>query len=111
MIDSSTAEHYSWGSACDGWRLVNQPGLSVIQECMPPHTYETRHYHELARQFFYILSGTATMELGGLKETINAGQGIEIPPGLPHQISNDSAIDLNFLVISQPTTAGDRVTL
>jgi mannose-6-phosphate isomerase-like protein (cupin superfamily) len=111
MIDKSTAEHYQWGAACDGWRLVNRPELSVIQERMPRGTREVRHYHQQARQFFYVLSGSATMELNGARETIAGGQGIEIPPGQPHQIFNESDSDLEFLVISQPTTAGDRVLL
>jgi mannose-6-phosphate isomerase-like protein (cupin superfamily) len=109
MIDTSTAEHYTWGSACDGWRLVNLPNLSVLQERMPPNTNEIRHYHERARQFFYILSGVATMELNGISEQVGAGQGVEIPPGQPHQIFNETNDDLEFLVISQPTTTGDRV--
>jgi mannose-6-phosphate isomerase-like protein (cupin superfamily) len=109
MIDTSTAEHYTWGSACDGWRLVNHPDLSVIQERMPPNTNEVRHYHKRARQFFYILSGVATMELNGARERIHAGQGVEIHPSQPHQIFNETSNDLEFLVISQPTTTGDRV--
>ncbi len=109
MIDKSTAEHYQWGAACDGWRLVNRPELSVIQEQMPPGTSEVRHYHQRARQFFYVLSGSVVMELNGGRETIEVGQGIEIPPGQPHQILNESNSIVEFLVISQPTTAGDRV--
>jgi hypothetical protein len=30
-------------------------------------------------------------------------------PGLPHQMRNDSDADVEFLVISQPTTQRDRV--
>jgi len=111
MIDQSTAEHYQWGAACDGWRLVNRPELTVIQERMPPGTNEVRHYHEQARQFFYVLAGVATLELNGARERLSAGQGLEIPPGQPHQIFNESDSNLEFLVISQPSTAGDRVVL
>jgi hypothetical protein len=35
-ISRSNAEHYIWGSTCDGWHPVNQPSLSVIRERMPP---------------------------------------------------------------------------
>lgn len=111
MIDKSTAEHYQWGANCDGWRLVNRPELSVIQDQMPPGTSEVRHYHERARQFFCVLSGRAVMELNGVREQVGVGQGIEIPPGQPHQIFNESNSVLEFLVISQPTTVGDRVVL
>jgi mannose-6-phosphate isomerase-like protein (cupin superfamily) len=76
---------------------------------MPPHTSEVRHYHQKARQFFFVLSGKATMEVNDVREVIHARQGIEILPNTPHQIFNESAHDLEFLVISQPPTRGDRV--
>lgn len=28
-------KHYVWGEGCDGWNLVDGPGLSVKQERMP----------------------------------------------------------------------------
>lgn len=68
----ANAEHYQWGEACDGWHLVKHPEMSVIYERMPPGTEETRHYHERARQFFFVLSGVATMEI--------AGQTVELHP-------------------------------
>ena len=39
-ISTETAPHYTWGHACSGWHLVHTPGLSVIEELMPPHTAE-----------------------------------------------------------------------
>ncbi len=63
MIDKNTAPHYLWGRQCDGWRLVDTPALTVIQERMPAGTSEVRHYHLQARQFFYILNGEAVLEL------------------------------------------------
>ncbi|WP_152391886.1 cupin domain-containing protein [Paenibacillus guangzhouensis] len=38
-------------------------------------------------------------------------EGIEVPPHIPHQIFNRSNADMEFLVISQPTSAGDRVVV
>lgn len=107
-IDRTSAEHYVWGGVCDGWRLVNGTSLSVIEERMPPAAREKRHYHTRARQFFYVLSGTLTMERDGDMITMAAGHGLEIAPGTPHQARNDGATDVVFLVISAPTTAGDR---
>jgi mannose-6-phosphate isomerase-like protein (cupin superfamily) len=37
------------------------------------------------------------------------GQGIEVAPGVPHQFMNESVEDVHFLVVSHPTTRGDRV--
>ena len=110
-VSKENAEHYVWGANCDGWRLVQQPGLSVIHEKMPGNTSEVRHYHERSRQFFFILSGTATMEVNGEAILLNAHEGIEIAPTVPHQMFNHSAEDTEFLVISEPASRGDRVIL
>ena len=40
--------------------------------------------------------------------TLAAGQGLEIPPGLPHQFTNPFDEGVDFLVVSQPSTRGDR---
>ena len=109
MISKSTAEHYTWGAACDGWHLVRQAALSVIHDRMPPSSSEARHLHRHARQFFFILSGTATIEVAGTRETLEPQPGVEVPPGAPHQIFNETNADLEFIVISQPSSHGDRV--
>ena len=110
MISAATAERYAWGAACDGWHLVKTDGLSVIQERMPPGASEQRHHHERARQFFYVLRGVATFEMGGRVETLREREGVEVPPGVPHTMANRSAEDLEFLVVSSPKAHGDRVT-
>ena len=104
-----SAEHYLWGANCDGWHLVKSAHLSVIQERMPPGAREARHYHERARQFFYILCGTATLEAAGVRRELEPGEGLEIPPGVPHQIFNEAAEALEFLVVSAPPSHGDRI--
>jgi len=108
MISKDNAEHYQWGDSCDGWHLLNRPELSVIQERMPPRAAEIRHHHTRARQFFFILSGTAAIEVDDRVIVLRARQGIEIPPGTAHQMRNESAEELEFLVISQPHSHGDR---
>ena len=104
----ATAEHYEWGEGCDGWVLLPRDDLMVIQERMPPATSEVRHFHSRARQFFYVLSGELVMELGGTLHLIPASHGIEIPPLARHRASNAGKLEVNFLVISSPTTRGDR---
>jgi mannose-6-phosphate isomerase-like protein (cupin superfamily) len=109
--DASTAAHYNWGNGCDGWRLTHDPGLSVIEERVPPGCGETTHYHREAFQFFYVLNGEATMELADGDVTIGPRQGLQIPPQTPHRLVNHSETDLVFLVISSPSTVGDRVEM
>lgn len=111
VISKEKAQHYTWGGHCDGWHLVKQNNLSVIQEKMPPGTSEVRHFHRESRQFFFVLSGTATLEVDGERHQINAFEGIEVAPGIAHQMMNDSQDDVEFLVVSQPMSHGDRVPI
>lgn len=108
-VGRETSEHYSWGNGCDGWHLVKDPSLSVIEESMPPGTSEARHYHRRAQQFFFILAGEATIEIEGATIHLSAGQGIHIAPRKLHQIRNDLSNPLRLLVISQPPSHGDRI--
>jgi len=108
-ISKSTAEHYVWGNRCDGWHLVKNLQLSIIQERMPVGTAEARHFHHNAQQFFYVLAGKAVMEVDGRPIILAAGEGIWIPAGTAHQMRNDSPDEVHFLVISQPPSHGDRV--
>ncbi|MFE8585947.1 cupin domain-containing protein [Sphingomonas sp. NCPPB 2930] len=85
--------------------------MMVIEERMPAGTSERRHLHMVARQFFYVLTGALTMELEGVSHVVTAGSGIEIPPQARHQARNDSPADIRFLVVSTPSTRGDRIEL
>lgn len=107
-ISIDDAEHYAWGNGCDGWHLVNHPSLSVIRERMPPGAAEVRHLHKSARQFFFVLAGTAVLELNGPSHELRPGEGLEVAPGVPHQIFNKSNEVLEFLLVSQPPSHGDR---
>jgi mannose-6-phosphate isomerase-like protein (cupin superfamily) len=109
IVDTSSAEHYTWGDNCDGWYLVRTPELNIIEERMPPGTSETRHHHVRARQFFFVLEGELTMEVEHHEFVVKAGQGIEISSGQAHQAMNRSGAELRIMVTSQPPSHDDRV--
>ena len=112
IVRKKNADHYLWGAACDGWYLVQDPALSVIYERMPPGTAEVRHFHQQARQLFWILRGTAEFEAAeGQWIAVGANEGLEVLPQAAHRIANRSEHDVEFLVISHPSTQEDRVTL
>ena len=98
-LSREDAPPYIWGGNCDGWHLVQEPDLSVIEERMPPSASEVCHFHRKAQQFFFILSGPATMEI----------QGVAIPRSKRHRFRNHSEEPVRFLVISQPPNHDDRV--
>jgi mannose-6-phosphate isomerase-like protein (cupin superfamily) len=108
-INKNNAERYAWGTNCDGWHLVKSDELSIIQERVPPGASEVKHYHKKAWQFFFILSGEATIEIGTKTYFLKEHEGIEVPPKLPHKLTNNSNIGLVFIIISKPKSHGDRV--
>ena len=107
-VSCANVEHYRWGNVCDGWHLVKDARLSVIEECMPPGAAEIRHQHKQSQQFFYVLAGEVLMEVEGQTTLIQVGSGIRVLPGTRHQIRNQSSTPARFLVISQPPSHGDR---
>jgi mannose-6-phosphate isomerase-like protein (cupin superfamily) len=109
VVSKQNAEHYIWGAGCDGWHLVKQADLSVIEERMPPGTSEVRHHHIHSRQLFYCLRGELTLEIEEHHYKLRPGEGIEIRPGQRHQAMNRSNADVGMLVVSQPPSHGDRV--
>lgn len=111
MISRENAEHYIWGDNCDGWRLINEEDRSVIHERMPPTTRELRHFHNYSKQFFFILSGTMTIEVNGIEYSLKEHEGIEVHPKVSHLVMNKSDNDIEFLVISQPNTRNDRILI
>lgn len=111
VVSIENAEHYIWGEICDGWHLLKSNDMSVIQERIPAGGMEVMHYHQQARQFFYILDGQGTMAFEDQIIVLKKGQGIEIAPRVKHQFQNRSDADVHFLVLSVPPTRGDRVNL
>ena len=107
-ITRDDAEHYVWGAGCDGWHLVRATELSVIQEHMPPGTTEVAHRHVRARQFFFVLAGELTLDVEGTCHVLGPHAGRDLEPGVAHQARNDGARGVDFLVVSQPPSHGDR---
>ncbi len=110
-IDIHTAQHYTWGDACQSWILADAGQLVVKQERMPPGSREQLHVHQRARQFFYVLSGTASFVVGEDEMTVTSFQGLLVLPGDAHYKANHGKVDLEFLVISCPGTHADRINL
>jgi uncharacterized cupin superfamily protein len=109
VVSTGNAEHYTWGQGCDGWHLLAGDDLSVIEERMPPGSSERRHWHARSRQFFYVLEGELTIELDGKVHRLPVAQGLHVPPGTAHRVSNDGQADARMLVVSSPRSHGDRI--
>ena len=108
-VNKENVEYYQWGDNCDGWHLLKQPQLSIIQEHMPPGTEEVRHYHKEAEQFFFVLEGRFSIEIDGDIESLNSKEGLYIPSKTSHQVINNSENAVEFLVVSAPPSHVDRI--
>ncbi|WP_345989881.1 cupin domain-containing protein [Sulfurimonas sp. HSL1-2] len=108
IVSVKNADHYVWATNCEGWHLAASKNLSVIQERVPKGSCETRHFHKKAEQFFYVLSGIATLEVAGEIHILHPHEGFHIPAGIAHTLSNEHEKDLEFLVVSTPPSHGDR---
>lgn len=106
-----TAEHYVWGENCDGWHLTKSARLSVIQERVPVGGREACHLHEHAEQFFFVLSGVATIDVNGVTHCLQPMQGLHVPAKVPHLLMNNGDVELIFLVTSTPPSHGDRILI
>src|SRR5206468_116305 len=85
-----------WGAGCDGWHLVKADGFSVIHERMPAGAAELRHYHERARQLFFVLSSRAELEARGetgCSDRRNAARNASRRPA-----SNENTSDFEVIV-------------
>ncbi|WP_126652505.1 cupin domain-containing protein [Chryseobacterium aureum] len=109
--NKENSEHYIWGNQCDSWVLKNTQNVSIKQEKMPAGTSEKLHYHKVAEQFFYILKGEAVFRINEEKFWVGQGESISIEAGSKHCISNESAEEIEFLVISNPSTDHDRIEI
>lgn len=74
--------------------------------------YSNLHFHTHCQQLFYVLSGVATFEIEGQTYSVHAKESMHVPKNTKHYIANhDAALDLEFLVISEPKSHGDRKDL
>ncbi len=108
-ISRENAERYTWGEDCDGYFLLKRSDIYVLEERMPPGTSEQAHWHEQARQLFYVLEGELTMRFENGEHRVSRGASLEIEPGTLHQARNESGNDVRFLVISVPPSHRDRI--
>jgi mannose-6-phosphate isomerase-like protein (cupin superfamily) len=75
---------------------------SLAEARLPPGARTTKHYHPRAEEIYYLLEGTARMEIDGEFREVGPGDAIAIPPGARHQITNTGPGLLKFLCCCAP---------
>lgn len=102
---SADARRSTWDRGVIAAHLVDRPDMAVDHLVLPPGAALKTHSHSRTRQFFYVLAGEATFVLGPRTTTATAGQGVEIPPRLRHQVRNETQDDVEILLSSAPRPA------
>jgi uncharacterized cupin superfamily protein len=68
---------------------------------VPPRSIPWRyHSHSAQWEFYYVLSGAATIRHAYGQSAVSSGDAFLFKPGEPHQIVNDSDDDLEIMVIA-----------
>jgi mannose-6-phosphate isomerase-like protein (cupin superfamily) len=80
---------------------------SLAEASLPPSGATRRHYHRASEEIYFILSGTARMELDGAFQEVSPGDAILIPPGAWHQLIADDKHELRLLCCCAPPYSHD----
>ena len=75
---------------------------SLAEAELPPGAATTRHYHRESEEIYYLLEGSARMDLDGDTRDVTVGDAILIPPGAWHEITNTGPQTLRFLCCCSP---------
>ncbi|WP_170125364.1 cupin domain-containing protein [Jannaschia seohaensis] len=103
---AESATQHGWGAGCDGWRLVETPGLRAREGRIPPGCGE--HLHLFGQQVSHILSGTLTIDLPREVCRLGPGDLLHVSAGVAHEVRNDAEDPVRCLLLSAPTVEDDR---
>ncbi|HML24690.1 MAG TPA: cupin domain-containing protein [Aggregatilinea sp.] len=97
QADHGEIVHEMIGSAAGGTDTY-----SLAQIVLPPGKASLKHYHPVAEESYYILSGTGQIKVDEHTATLRPGDAIAILPEQVHQIFNADDENLVFLAICVP---------
>jgi mannose-6-phosphate isomerase-like protein (cupin superfamily) len=66
--------------------LVHSPAQSLAEATLEPAQATQRHYHRASEEIYFLLEGTAEMELDGERRDVGPGDAVLIPAGAWHQL-------------------------
>ena len=92
-----------WADNCFSWHFIDRKDVSLKMEEIYPGGSSDFHCHARSLQFFFILEGEATIDLGDTRFEMKKHEGIEIPLKKKHRITNSGDKGLLFLLLSCPS--------
>jgi len=98
-------------------REILAPRNSIIKRqslaearLLPGHSTD-EHYHTQTEEIYYILGGDGQMIVDGEERDVKRYDGIAIPPGAKHKITNTGTDDLIFLCCCVPPYEHDDTVM
>lgn len=82
--------------------ILNQ---SLAEARMGAGASTERHHHKISEEIYFILAGSALVEVDGVTREVAEGDAILIPPGACHTIT--ARTDLRFLCCCAPPYTHD----
>ena len=70
--------------------------------CLAPGQSQRVHSHAESDKVYYVLSGRATIQVGGEVDEVDAGIAVLAPAGLAHGVDNRTAGLVTLLVFMAP---------
>jgi mannose-6-phosphate isomerase-like protein (cupin superfamily) len=75
---------------------------SVAYVVIPPGKSSLLHYHPVAEESYYFLTGKGKLLIEKEEAIVSPGQAVLIKPTKPHKISNIGETDLEFIAYCVP---------
>jgi mannose-6-phosphate isomerase-like protein (cupin superfamily) len=75
----------------------------------PPSTASQEHYHTVAEEVYYVLSGRGGIRVDGETRSIGPGDVVVIVPGERHKVWQEGEGDLVLLVTCVPAYSVDEI--
>jgi mannose-6-phosphate isomerase-like protein (cupin superfamily) len=84
---------------------------SFAEATLRPGQSTGRHRHVRTEEIYYVLKGTGSMEIGAESREVVPGDGVAIPPGSEHRLTNTSREDMVFLCCCSPAYSHDDTVM
>ena len=82
LDEVDTVVHSACGKSV---RIITRQDTDVANLHVTTVNDATAHYHEHCTEYYYIVEGSGTMEVGDEKVEVSPGTAILIPPGVAHR--------------------------
>lgn len=107
-IEGFTSPHGEIVFELLGAAAGNSQQHSLAQIVIPPGKASRKHYHPVAEESYYILSGIARLAINDDTATLGPGDSIVLLSNQVHQISNAGEDDLVLLAVCVPAWMPDN---